>query len=61
MPACPADAVFPDDEVPKGMEHYIELNKDLTKKWPVIKKKIEPPEDAETWDGVKDKLKYLEY
>jgi ferredoxin len=28
--------------------------------WPVITQKKDAPPDAEEWDGVKDKLKYLE-
>lgn len=61
MPACPADAIFPEDEVPDSMQVYIALNEELSQKWPVIKKMIEPPADATQWDGVKDKLKFLEY
>ncbi len=60
MPVCPADAIFPDTEIPKGMEKYLAINAELAKHWPVINAIIEPPEDAEQWNGVSDKLKYLE-
>ena len=59
-PECPAEAIFAEDDVPDGMTQYTALNADLAKKWPVITEKKEPPADAAQWDGVKDKLKYLE-
>ena len=57
---CPAEAIFAEDDVPADMEHYTALNAELAKEWPVISEKKDPPPDAEEWDGVKDKLKYLE-
>jgi ferredoxin len=59
-PECPAQAIFSEDDVPSGMESYVQLNADLAKLWPVITQKKEAPADAAEWDGVKDKLKYLE-
>jgi len=59
-PECPAGAIFAEDELPAGMENYIELNDELARDWPVITEQKEPPADAAEWDGVADKLKYLE-
>ncbi|GBE08864.1 ferredoxin 1 [bacterium BMS3Bbin11] len=59
VPECPVEAIYADDELPDGMEQYIALNAELSEIWPVISEKIEPLADAEKWDGVKDKLKYL--
>lgn len=59
-PECPAGAIFAEDELPAGMENYIELNEELARDWPVITEQKEPPADAAEWDGVADKLKYLE-
>ena len=59
-PECPAEAIFAEDDIPAGMENYLELNAELTKDWPVITEQKAPPADAEEWDGVKDKLQYLE-
>lgn len=59
-PECPAEAIFAEDDVPEGMEHFTELNAELAKDWPVIAEKKDAPPDAEEWDGVPDKLKYLE-
>ncbi len=59
-PECPAEAIFAEDDVPAGMENFIELNAELSREWPIITDMKPAPEDAEEWDGVKDKLQYLE-
>ena len=59
-PECPAQAIFAEDDVPAGMENFLELNAELSREWPVITEQKAAPADAEEWDGVKDKLKYLE-
>jgi ferredoxin len=59
-PECPAEAIFAEDDLPDEMREYIALNADLAKTWPVITQKKEALAGAEEWDGVKDKLKYLE-
>lgn len=59
-PECPAEAIFAEDELPDGMENFIELNEELSREWPVITEQIDPPADAAEWDGKPDKLQYLE-
>jgi ferredoxin len=59
-PECPAEAIFAEDDVPDDMQGFTALNEELSRQWPVITEKKDPPADAEEWDGVKDKLKYLE-
>ena len=59
-PECPANAIFLDDDVPDNQQNYIELNAELSLIWPVINTVKSPPDDAEEWDGVADKLQYLE-
>lgn len=59
-PECPAEAIFAEDELPDGMENYIELNEELSREWPVITEQIDAPADAAEWDGKPDKLKLLE-
>ena len=59
-PECPAEAIFAEDDLPEGMEEYLPLNAELAQQWPVITEMKEAPADAKEWDGVKDKLKYLE-
>jgi ferredoxin len=56
---CPAFAIFPEDDVPGGQEHYLQVNAELAPLWPVIAAKIPALEDAKRWDGVPDKLPLL--
>ena len=61
-PECPAQAIFSEDEVPAGQEKFIELNAELADEWRdnnITEMKDKMP-DAEEWDGVPDKLQYLE-
>ena len=57
---CPAEAIFAEDDVPTGQEHFIALNAELTKTWPVIIERKEPPSDADEWLKKPDKLPLLE-
>jgi ferredoxin len=59
-PECPANAIFPEDDVPAGQEHFIALNADLAKAWPVLTERKDAPADAKDWDGKPDKLPLLE-
>ena len=59
-PECPAEAIVAEDDLPEGQEHFLELNAELAKIWPVITEKKDAPDDAEKWDGVPNKLEYLE-
>lgn len=58
-PECPVDAIFSEDELPEGQEKYIEINEELSGKWPNITEQKDPPEDAAEWEGKPDKLQYL--
>ena len=59
-PECPVDAIFADDEIPEGQEKFLELNQELSQLWPIISEAPIPPDDADDWRDVEDKLKYLE-
>ena len=59
-PECPAEAIVAEDDIPEGQEQFLELNAELAKIWPVITEKKDGLADAEQWDGVPDKLQYLE-
>ena len=60
VPECPVDAIYDEDDLPEDQRHFIEINADLSLKWPVINISQDPPADADDWDGVEDKFKYLE-
>lgn len=59
VPECPVDAIYAEEDVPETQTHFIELNQELSKKWPAITAKKEAPEDAGKWEGVTDKLKTI--
>jgi ferredoxin len=59
-PECPAEAICQDTEIPPDQVEFIELNADLSKKWPNIIEVIEPPADADEWNGVANKRPLLE-
>ena len=59
-PECPAEAIISEDDLPNEQNHMLALNEELSQIWPVITSRIDPPPDATEWDGVPDKLKYLE-
>ena len=59
-PECPANAIFPEDDVPAGQEQFIALNAELAKVWPVLTERKDAPPGAKEWDGKPDKLPLLE-
>ena len=59
-PECPIDAIFDEDDVPDDQKQFVALNAELSQIWPVITEQKDAPADAKEWEGVPDKLKYLE-
>ena len=59
-PECPANAIFAEDDVPDDQQDFTALNAELSLVWPVITEKVDAPEDAAEWDGVPNKIDYLE-
>jgi ferredoxin len=59
-PECPVDAILSEDDLSEGQRHYLDLNAELAKLWPVLNERKPAPADADEWKDVKDKLKYLE-
>ncbi len=57
---CPADAIYQEDEVPEEQQAFVELNAELSKHWPRITKVKPPLAEAKQWDGITDKIKYLD-
>lgn len=53
---CPVAAIFAEEDVPPGQEHFLVLNRHLARRWPVLAGKIPAPADAEQWDGVPEKI-----
>ena len=59
-PECPVDAIYAEEDLPEGQEHFLALNARLAAQWPVLTIKKDAPPDADDWVSVKDKLQYLE-
>ena len=57
---CPAEAIFPEDDVPENQRQFIALNAELAKLWPVITEKKAAPDDADEWNGRAGKAGLLE-
>lgn len=59
-PECPVEAIMSEDDVPEGMQDFIELNAELSKEWPVINEMKDAAADADDWKEVEGKKQYLE-
>jgi ferredoxin len=57
---CPAEAIFAEDDVPSHQAAFTGLNAELSKIWPVIVERKDPPADADDWLKVTGKLKDLQ-
>ncbi|MHA3736845.1 ferredoxin FdxA [Pseudomonas sp. Eth.TT006] len=60
VPECPSDAIFSEEDVPPGMENFIQINQALSQRWPAIKKSKQKLLTADEWNGKADKLGFLE-
>lgn len=59
-PECPAQAIFSEDDLPDHLKQFVEINAEKAKQWPSISTHKDHLPEAEKWDGVPDKLQYLE-
>ena len=59
-PECPVEAIFSEEEIPKGQEEFLKLNAELAKQWPVITEMKAAPPDADEWKGKSGKRALLE-
>ncbi|WP_040615469.1 ferredoxin FdxA [Rickettsiella grylli] len=59
-PECPVNAIYVEDDLPDKYKEFLALNKELSKKWPNIVRRKDPPPDADEWKDKEDKLVYLE-
>src|SRR5437868_11456440 len=49
IPECPVNAIYAEDDVPAGMQHFTELNRKRSQEWPLIFKHKDALPDAERW------------
>jgi ferredoxin len=59
-PECPVEAIMSEDDVSEKQHHFIAINAELAKAWPVLSQRKEPPPDADEWKDVPEKFKLLE-
>ncbi|MFT5450131.1 MAG: ferredoxin [Gammaproteobacteria bacterium] len=59
-PECPVDAIKGEDDLEDDEQHYLELNAELSRNWPILTEKKEPLADYQEWENKPDKFKYLE-
>ena len=59
-PECPIEAIVSEDDLTDEQKQFQALNAELAKKWRNITAKKDAPDDAKSWEGVPDKLHYLE-
>ena len=56
-PECPIEAILPDTD--ESLEKWVAFNREYSEKWPNITRKGNPPEDADDWVNIPDKMKYF--
>ncbi len=56
IPECPAGAIYAEDDLPEGMEVFLQFNKKLAPTLPTITKRKAALPDAEQWRVVSHKL-----
>lgn len=59
-PECPAGAIVSEDDLPSDQMHFLDLNAELSREWPVLTQMKPPADDAKDWDGKPNKLELLE-
>src|SRR5882672_5656211 len=56
IPECPVNAIYAEADVPPHFVPFLEINRRLSKEWPVISDQKEPLPDADRWKDEKNKL-----
>lgn len=59
-PECPVNAIMSEDDLSDAQKPFLQLNAELSQQWPNLTAKKEAPDDAKKWEGVDNKLQYLE-
>ena len=59
VPACPADAIFAETDVPNDQSDFIAINARLAKLWPVILERKDPLSGADDSTHLPSKREFL--
>tara|TARA_X000000368_G_scaffold10804_1_gene8665 strand:- start:8971 stop:9297 length:327 start_codon:yes stop_codon:yes gene_type:complete len=58
-PACPVKAIYAEDELPPDQIPFVEINDNLSRKWPNLTQKKDALPEAEKYADVKNKIGML--
>ena len=47
VPECPVEAIYEEDDLPDGQEHWVDINEERSQETPNITETLEPLEGAE--------------
>lgn len=56
---CPVSAIKSDFDLAPQEAEFVEINRRMAQKWPLVKAVPQPLPDAEAWASSRDKRKYL--
>lgn len=59
-PECPVNAIVSEDDLTDSQQQFLDLNAELSKKWPNITSMKPAPEDAKDWEDTPGKVQYLQ-
>ena len=59
IPECPEEAIHADTTLPEDQAHFVEINRDLSRQWPVIVEALPHLPDASAHRGASGKLQLL--
>lgn len=59
VPECPVEAIFPDEELPDAEHFFLDFNASMAQVWPVLDRKKPAPDDADAWQDVPNKRRFL--
>jgi ferredoxin len=61
IPECPANAIIAESDLPESQQKiWLDINTELSLKWPNITKKKQPLADADEWKDKPNKISHLE-
>lgn len=58
-PECPVKAIVHEDELPEDQLEFIQINEEMSERWPNIYQIQDAPADADEWKNVKVKRHLL--
>ena len=59
IPECPVNAIYADVDLPADQQQFVEINAELSRTFPTITDKNDPPQDADEWKDATGKLAHL--